>query len=214
MADASPPSLPIITIQIRTYTPLLPGTLHTFGWRPNPNYWIRHDPLVRAEYPFKYSPPHFPLGEPDPPSADHSQAPANSHAPLYETFHRGSTPADDRLDSPSPPKEAELEARAQPAENPNPQGALPSGRLSFLTLNAQKADSNSPSLANVVSFLDLHPPYFLLLTETSLLSDNGALTHILRNSGNQIRCHPINAPSPPDTFPEARLPDHLTHPGD
>jgi len=61
--------------------------------------------------------------------------------------------------------------------------------------------------------MDLHTLDFLILAETPLLRNNGALTHVLRNKGYKIYYHPINAPSPPDTLPEARLPDHLTHPG-
>ncbi len=77
----------------------------------------------------------------------------------------------------------------------------------------QKAGSISHSLVDIVTLLDLHTPYFILLTETSLLSINGALTHVLRNKGYKKRYHSIDVPSPPDTLPEARLPNHLTHPG-
>jgi hypothetical protein len=61
--------------------------------------------------------------------------------------------------------------------------------------------------------MDLHTPDFLLLTETPFLSNYGALAHILRNKGYRFHYHHINAPSPPDTLPETRLPDHLTHQG-
>jgi hypothetical protein len=71
------PSLPV-TEQIRAFTPLLPGNLHTFSWRPDPNYKIRHDPPVRAEYPFEYSPPHSPLGNLDSPSAGSGDQPCIS----------------------------------------------------------------------------------------------------------------------------------------
>jgi hypothetical protein len=67
---------------------------------------------------------------------------------------------------------------------------------------------------NVVSLLDSHTPDFLLLTETPILPNNGALTHILRNKGNKIHFHPTNAPSLPDTLPEARLPANITHSDD
>ena len=51
-----PPSLPVFD-QIRTRTLPLPGSLHSYGWRPDPKYKIKHDPPMRAEYPFDCSPP-------------------------------------------------------------------------------------------------------------------------------------------------------------
>ena len=51
--------------QIRSSTPPLPGSLLSFGLRPYPNYKIRHDPPMRSEYPFEYSPPHSPMGTPN-----------------------------------------------------------------------------------------------------------------------------------------------------
>ena len=62
-------------------------------------------------------------------------------------------------------------------------GGLPTERLSVLALNAQKAGSNIPSLANIVSIFDLHTPNFPLFTEIPLPPNNGALTRILRNKG-------------------------------
>ena len=50
-----PPSLPNPT-QVRAYIPPLPGSLHSFGWRPDLNYNIRHDQPVRSGYTFEYSP--------------------------------------------------------------------------------------------------------------------------------------------------------------
>ena len=82
-----------------------------------------------------------------------------------------------------------------------------------MTLNEQKAGSNSPSPPDIVSLLDLRTPDFLLFTETPPLPNNEALTHKLRNMVYKLYYHPINARTPPDTLPEARLPDHLTHPG-
>ena len=81
---------------------------------------------------------------------------------------------------------AEIEARIQPAESSHPQEALPSEQPSFLTLDAKKVGFNIPSQANIVSLLDLHTPNSILLTETPLLLNNGALTHILRNRGYKI----------------------------
>jgi hypothetical protein len=92
-------------------------------------------------------------------------------------------------------------------------GTTPSERLSFLTLDAQKAGPNNPSLVDIVSLLDSQTPDFLLLTETPLLPNNKALTHILRKRGYKIHDNTTKAPSPPGTLLEARLLAHLTHPG-
>ncbi len=40
--------------------------------------------------------------------------------------------------------------------------------LTFLTLNAQKAGANSPSIADVITMLDNHSPDILFITETPL----------------------------------------------
>ena len=168
---------------------------------------------MRAEYPFEYSPPNSPLKDLDPPSTEHSTPPERNLASLSGRFPPESLPSDDPPGSLASLLEADPEARALPADIPHTQGAVPSERLSFLTLNAQKAGSNNPSLTDIVYISDLHTPDFLLLTETPLLPKNGALTHILRNGGYKIHYNSINAPSPPGPLPEARLPDHLTHPG-
>jgi len=85
--------------------------------------------------------------------------------------------------------------------------------LTFLTINAQKAGTNSPSLSDIVTILDDHSPGILFITETPLHIRNGALLHVLRNRGFHIRYHPANAPSPPDALLKARIPTHLTHTG-
>jgi hypothetical protein len=105
------------------------------------------------------------------------------------------------------------EVQAHSSERPYSHGALLTEQLSFMTLNVRKAGIYSPSLVDIVSLLDLYTPDFVLLTETPLLPNNGARTHILRNMGYKIHYHPINAPSPPDILLEARLPSRLTHAG-
>ena len=119
-----------------------------------------------------------------------------------------------RFESPaSLPRKADTGAGERPEDTPYTQGTSISEGIFFFTLNAQKMGPNSPSLVDIVSLLDSHTPDFLLFTETPLLSNNGALTHILRNRGYTIHYHPTNsAPSPPGTIPEARLPVHITRP--
>ncbi len=46
--------------------------------------------------------------------------------------------------------------------------------ISFLTINAQNAGANSPSLADIVTMLDDHSPDIIFLPETPLHTHNGA----------------------------------------
>jgi hypothetical protein len=207
-----PPSLPI-PAKIGTLFHPLPGSLQTFGWRLDPNYKIRHDPPPRAEYPFEYSPPISPLGDLEPLLANQSPAPTGPFASPFENLSLGSLAPSGGPSSPPVTLAAAPNVPAKLAESPHSLRALPVEQLSFLTLNVRKAGRNSPSLEDIISLLDLHTPYFVPLTETPLLPCSGTLTHMLRNVGYKIHYHPINAPSPPDTLPEARLPDRLAHPG-
>jgi hypothetical protein len=61
--------------------------------------------------------------------------------------------------------------------------------------------------------MDQHSPDFPLLTETPTHPHSGAPIHALRDRGYRIHHHPSNAPFQQDGLPEARLPDHSTHPG-
>ncbi len=85
--------------------------------------------------------------------------------------------------------------------------------LTFLTLKTRKMGCNSPSLTDVVALLDRHTPDVLLLAETPSLPHQGALTQVLRKKGYKTHYHPVHTPSPKDTLPEARLPNHTTHGG-
>ena len=71
----------------------------------------------------------------------------------------------------------------------------------------------SPSLTDMVTLLDVHTPYILLLTETPMHPHKGALARVLNHRGYKTHYNAINAPSPPGTLPEARLPTHTTHNG-
>ena len=55
--------------------------------------------------------------------------------------------------------------------------------LTFLTLNAQKAGANSPSLADFATLLDNNNPGVLFLTEAPPHSRSEPWTHLLRNRG-------------------------------
>jgi len=59
--------------------------------------------------------------------------------------------------------------------------------LKFLTINVQKTGANNPSLVDIITMLDLHSPDFLLLTETPLPPQSGALRQALRNRGYRIQ---------------------------
>ena len=65
----------------------------------------------------------------------------------------------------------------------------------------------------MVTLLDLRTPDILLLTETPMHPHQGALARVLNHRGYKTHYHAVNAPSPPGTFPEARLPTHTTHNG-
>jgi len=82
-----------------------------------------------------------------------------------------------------------------------------------MTLDAQKAGADNPSLVDIVTMLDRNKLDFLLPTETLLHQRSGALTHTLRNRGYKIFYHPANVSSHQDFLSEARLPTQLTHPG-
>jgi hypothetical protein len=92
--------------------------------------------------------------------------------------------------------------------------ASPTTDISILILNTQKAGYNTPSLTDLVTILDLHKPDILLLTETPMHPHHGALAHVLCNMGYKTHYNPGNAPSPPNTLPEARLPAHTTQNGE
>jgi hypothetical protein len=85
--------------------------------------------------------------------------------------------------------------------------------LKFLTTNAQKLGANRPSLVGIITMLDQHSRDFFFLRQTPIHPHIGTLLHTLRNREYTIHHHPSNAPSPPDGLPEARLPNHLIHPG-
>jgi hypothetical protein len=193
----------------------LPGSLHSFGGRHEPNYKIRHDPTVMTEYPFEFSPPHYPMEAPSTVLADYPPPLGYTHKPISEEFSQETSYSFDCHNTSPSLRKADSEAKALPTNIPQTQGALPAEKLSILTLiNVQIVGSTSSSLRNIVSILDLHTLGFLLLTETPSLPNNEALTHTLRNRGYKIHYHPVNAPTPPGTLPEARLPTHLTHSGD
>jgi hypothetical protein len=70
--------------------------------------------------------------------------------------------------------------------------------LKFLTINAQKAGGNNPSLVDIVTMLDQHSPDFLFLAETPMHPHSGALIHALRNIDYIIHHHMSNASFQPD----------------
>ena len=45
--------------------------------------------------------------------------------------------------------------------------------ITLLTINAQKAEANNPSLTGIVNMLDDHSPYILFLAETPLHTHRG-----------------------------------------
>ena len=60
--------------------------------------------------------------------------------------------------------------------------------------------------------LDHHSLDFLFFIEIPMHPHSRTLLHTLRNRVYKAHHHPSNAPGQPDGLPEARLPNHLTHP--
>ena len=164
-----------------------------------------------AAYPFDHSPPispgqgnmpHTPL--PASPTGD----PKTSDSPT--TSERVTATSDSHPRERPPP----LTPPAGTGVHPHlPAPPPPMTEKTILTLNTQKMEKNSPSLTYIVTLLDQHTPDVLLLTETPSLHRQEALTHVLCNKGYKTHYHPVNALSPKDTLPEARLPTHSTHSG-
>ena len=62
-----------------------------------------------------------------------------------------------------------LEVHATMVHTQSPTIASPTTtNLTFITINAQKAGAQSPSLSDIVTMLDDHSPDILLLTETPI----------------------------------------------
>ncbi len=120
---------------------------------------------------------------------------------------------EDHTPSADPPQGQEpMPRHTDRAPNPKPIGLSPLP-VSIITLNTQKAGHLSPSLVDITMLLDTHNPDVLLLSDTPRTPHQGALTQTLRNRGYRIHYHRLNAPSPPESLPEARLPRTSTHPG-
>jgi len=192
---------------------LLPRSLPSMGWKPDPTFVIRRDPIKEASYPFPHSPPGSPHPEDELMSSTNGQPPT----PSGKSARQGIDP----IEAPSsagpshkdnftiPQGEFVTSGAALPLTHVPPTNTI----LTFLTINAQTAGTNSPSLSDVVTMLDDHSPDILFFTDTPLHTRSGVLLHVLRNRGFRIHYHKSNALSPPDTLPEARIPAHLTHAG-
>jgi len=184
---------------------LFPRSLSNLGWKREPSYRIRHDPPTRAPFPFPYSPPGSPPHlRPGPLPPDHD-------------IHLSSSPKGRRDGNTSPsdltdlPTSTRADQDATPGLTPDPPSTAAYPK--FLTIKAQKAGASSPSLVDIITMMDHHPPGFLFLTEITMHPHSGTLPNALRIQGYKTHHHPSNAPSLPDYLPEARLPNHITHPG-
>ena len=200
--DLRPASLPIHH-RLPALTPLLPRSLPNLGWKRDPSYRIQFDPPQEASFPFPHSPPDSPTQS----CRDTHSLGHDTCMSAHPTSRSDGTPLPpDAADLPTPPKQTTTANRTLVP-------SLPRARLKFITINAQKAGANSPSLTDIVTQLDQHFPCFLLLTETHMHPHNGALLHVLRNREYRVHHHPANAPFHPDELPEARLPAQITQPG-
>jgi hypothetical protein len=181
------------------------------GWTPDPTFVIRPDLTRDASFPFPHSPLGSPQTEEDVPSSigTHPYSPNTltiSGGDLVGASSIGTTVAASgtATHSASPPIDQVLSPATATQAPTNP---------TLLTLDAQKAGANSPSMADIIHMIDAHSPDILFLTETPLHTRNMALKRVLTNRGYCIHFHPANAPSPSGGLPEARIPTSLTHAG-
>jgi hypothetical protein len=202
--DLRPASLPVHN-RLPAPTPLLPRSLSSLGWHRDPSYRIEFDPPQEASFPFPHSPPDSPTQScQDPYSLGQDNC---LSAPPTSSYDGTPLPAD-ADDFPTSPRSVQ-----DILANHTPAPSLPRERLKFLTIIAKKAGANSPSLTDIVTQMDQHSPDFLLLTETPMHPQSGALLHVLRNWEYRVHHHQAKAPFHPDGLPEARLPAQITHPG-
>ncbi len=164
-------------------------SLYCMGWRPSPTFVIHPDPTRDTPYPVPHAPPGSPHPGAEPMSPPEGQLitstgiSAQQGNDLREASHSASPT---HMDTLTTPQGAHVKAEnAQPLPVAPPTSTI----LTLLTINAQKAGANSPSLSDVVTMLDDHSPDILFLTETPLHTRSGALKHILRNRGYCIHYH-------------------------
>ena len=173
------------------------------GWKRDPSHMIRLDPPQGDPFPFPHSPPGSPSQQLPGPSLPDSNC------------HRSTSTEADPDGPTSPSALSERPTGPLPKHSTSHSTSTLSTALAlrFLTINAKKAGANSPSLVDVITMLEQNSSDFLLLTETPLSPHRGALLQSLRNRGYGVHHHPSNAPFQPDGLPEARLSDHIIHPG-
>ena len=138
------------------------------GWKPDLTYVIRHDSQSGTLYPFPYSPPEAP------PPVGVSTSPSSGHSSTFtrKITRKGNGPME--VSSPDVSKNTEIlnisqrESHiADPVQLPDTASTVDTV-LTFLTIHAQKAGANSPSLAHVITMLNDHSPDILFVTEAPL----------------------------------------------
>jgi len=193
--------------------PPQPNNLHSYEWKPDPNFRIRIHTPPPAECSFDDSPQASPGGERPP----HTHLPVSPTADP-DTLDSTTIGKEDtaRSDSPPPPREHLRHLTPTPGGGVHlhtPTLPPPETEITIITLNTQKVGNNSPYVSDTVTLLDLHTPDVLLLTKTPLHPHQGAPSQVLRDRGYKTHYHPMNTPSPKGTLPEARLPTHTTYNG-
>ena len=128
------------------------------GWKTDPTFIIRPDPNGEATYPF----PHSPTSSHQPEEKHMSYTEGQSPTTLGDSPWPGINPTK----PPSTEGHTTIDNHTTPHGEPTQTGPelMPtdvpptSTSLSFLTINAQKAGINSPSLSDIVTMLDDHAP--------------------------------------------------------
>ena len=203
-----PDSLPVRP-QPGPRSSLLPNSLHSMGWKPDPTFVICQD-LTRETY---YSPLHSSPGS----TQTEDDIPSSLGPPPYspDTPTMSGVDSVEDLVTNTNSRGTATQSAFVPTQQvlPMPTATHTATNLTLLTLNTQKAGTNSPSMVDIIHMIDDHSPDILFLTETPLPTRNRALKHVLTNRGYCVHFNPANAPSPSDGLPEARIPTSLTHAG-
>ena len=168
---------------------------------------VCHDTPPCASYPFTYSPP-------DTPPIHLPSLTASRRTPPRLKFRfmssspEGNTPLSQTLE-PAPGKGGKSDTK-----HPHTSTCLDlidGVEITLLTLNTQKAGSNSPSLGGIITVIGLHSPDFFLLAEILANPHNIKLSHTLSNRGYELHYNHANAPSRIDILPKSCLHNSITH---
>ena len=190
--ELRPASLPVYH-QTKAPPPLLHMSLPILGWKRDPSHRLRLDLPKGAPFPFPHSPPgSLPQLRRGPPSPDPDcHLSTSPKADPYEI-----TPPSDFVDLPASPRTDRTTTIGHSTASPSTVVDF-----KFLTINAQKAGANNPSLVDIFGSLDQNSPDFLLLTETPPI-----LGPFSKRSANGATEYTTTSPTPRSNLTAFRKP--------